>query len=274
MLKTLRFVSLIVLFFAVSWACTWGLAQSAATRSATPASATRPTTGPAEVGAGTVTVLFDKLIWDGGPIVWTQLAVSVVGLAFALERLINLRRGVIVPQGLVADAEALWDQGKINEIEALCDRQPSTLGRMIKAIVQHRRDNPTDVATIAEEVGLPELKLQLQKAYPVIMVATLEPMLGLFGTVWGMMGAFDTVAVAGEMGNPSILAKDISVALITTAVGLAVAIPMLALYHYFKSKTTTYGIELDAATGGLIRKWLRTPAQMSGQLAAPTGVSA
>jgi biopolymer transport protein ExbB len=243
---------MIAMLIAVCWACAWGMAQAP---EATPA--TTPTTAPA-AGASGATVLFDKLIWQGGPIVWFQLAVSVVGLAFAFERIINLRRASIVPEGLAQRADQLWRAGKPDEIEALCDREPSTLARMIKAIVQHRTDDPSDVATIAGEVGRPELKLHLQKAYPVITVATLEPMLGLFGTVWGMMGAFDTVAAAGEMGNPSILAADISVALITTAVGLAIAIPMLALYHFFKSRTNTYAIELDAVTGGLIKNWLRS----------------
>lgn len=208
---------------------------------------------------GTFVWLYDKIIIQGGPIVWFQIAVSVVGLAFALERFINLRRTRIAPVELVRTVDQLWRDGKIEEILRLCDRHPSTLSRMIHAMVEHRQDSPADVVSVVAEIGKPELKLHLQKAYPVIIVATLEPMLGLFGTVWGMMGAFDTIAAAGELGNPSLLAADIGVALVTTVVGLAIAIPMLALYHYFKSRTHTYAIELESVAGQLIKKWIRSP---------------
>jgi biopolymer transport protein ExbB len=232
-----------VVFLVVLTACGWALAQA-------PAS-----TRPAE--RIVTRQLFDKIIWDGGPIVWFQLAVSVVGFGFAIERLINLRRSAILPAGLVEQADALWRGGRFEELEAACRARPSTLGNVIGAIAQHRNDSPADVAAIAGEIASPELKLHLQKAYPIVIVATLEPMLGLFGTVWGMMGAFDTVAAAGEVTNPSVLAKDIGVALITTAVGLAVAIPMLALYHAFKSRTHTLAIELERTAAHLIKDWLR-----------------
>lgn len=218
------------------------------------AQTTAPTTAPSAPARS----FLEKLIWDGGPIVWFQLFVSVIGLAFALERLINLRRGVVIPSGLADSADALWRAGRPDEIERLCDARPSTLARMIRAILQHRQDSPTDVSTIAGDIGSPELKLHLQKAYPVLVVATLEPLLGLFGTVWGMMRAFETVSVVGSLNDPSVLAKDISVALITTAVGLATAIPLLAMYHFFKSRTNTFALELEASAGNLIKNWLRS----------------
>lgn len=224
------------------------------------AQTTAPTTAPTTQPARS---LLEKLIWDGGPIVWFQLFVSVIGLAFAFERLVNLRRSVIVPNGLADRADGLWRAGKANEIEPLCETQPSTLARVIRAILQHRQDSPADVSTIAGDVASPELKLHLQKAYPVLVIATLEPLLGLFGTVYGMMRAFETVSVVGSLNDPSVLAKDISVALITTAVGLATAIPLLALYHFFKSRTNTFALELEAAAGGLIKNWLRSRAVMS-----------
>ena len=249
---SLRLFVLILVLAGVCFASAWGIAQAPP--------ATAPTTSPSTMPTQyDITRLYDKLIVKGGPIVWFQIGVSVVGLAFALERIINLRRGMIVPTSLADRADALWRAGRTDEIIAMCDQEPSTLARMIKALVEHRTDRPTDVAAIASEIGTPELKLHLQKAYPVIIVATLEPMLGLFGTVWGMMGAFDTVAVAGELGNPSLLAADIGVALVTTAVGLAIAIPMLALYHFFKSRTHIYAIELEAITGQLIKNWIRLP---------------
>src|SRR5690606_6256257 len=105
----------------------------------------------------------------------------------------------------------------------------------------HRHSSPTEAAAVAGDIGARELRLHLQKAYPIAVVATIEPLLGLFGTVLGMILAFDKVALMGAMGNAAVLSSEISLALVTTAVGLAIAIPMLILHHYFKSRTSILG---------------------------------
>ena len=109
--------------------------------------------------------------------------------------------------------------------------------------------------SISDDIGSREVRVQLQKAYPLAIIATLSPLLGLFGTVFGMIGAFDTVAQAEEMGNAAILADDIAKALVTTAGGLMVAIPMLGFYHYFKSRTNHYAIMLEEDAGELFSLW-------------------
>lgn len=197
------------------------------------------------------------LLHSGGPIVLVQLVLSVIAGAFVLERLFALRRGRIVPSELATRSEELWTQGRTNDIESLCDRNPSTLARMIRSILDHRADAPADVASIVTEVGRPEMKRELLRCYPIVVIATIQPMLGLLGTVWGMILAFGKVSQAGTMGNASLLADEISLALITTAVGLALAIPLMLLYHFIKARTHALAIELESVTGRLIRTWLR-----------------
>jgi biopolymer transport protein ExbB len=232
------------------------LTRSAAAQDA-PAPATAPaaTATPAEGETGAATTLYKKLV-QGGWTVGVQLIVSVAGLAFVIERFINLRKPNVAPAGLFERVDALWSQGRVEQIDAVCEQHPSTLGRMIQGVVAHRHGPAADAATVAGDIGARELKLHLQKAYPIAVVATIEPLLGLFGTVWGMILAFDKVAMMGTMGNASALSNEIAIALVTTAVGLAIAIPMLALHHYFKSRTAIFGIALEEQVSELISRHL------------------
>jgi len=100
-----------------------------------------------------------------------------------------------------------------------------------------------------------EMDASLQRAYPLGVVATIEPLLGLFGMILGMIESFETVALAGALGNPAQLASGISQALTTTALGIGLAIPFLVLYHYFKNKTNSYALLLEEQVSVLIVEW-------------------
>jgi biopolymer transport protein ExbB len=196
-----------------------------------------------------------ETIKKGKTVGYVLIVVSVFGLAFALERLFRLRRGAIVPRRVATQADELWRSQKFDDIRKLCQRRRSTLGRIIVAMVEHRDAERGDIRSLAEDIGSRELRSHLQRAYPLAVVATLSPLLGLLGTVFGMIACFDKVAVAGELGNPSMLADGISQALVTTAMGLVIAVPALALYHYFRNRTTQYALALDEEVSELIRRW-------------------
>ena len=190
----------------------------------------------------------------GGWTIFALLILSVIALAFALERLFMLRRGLIVPRGLSRLADDLWRQDKCDEIVKLCNRRRSTLGRILRFIVEHRRATVADVSTATGDIGARELKRHLLRAYPLAVVATLAPLLGLLGTVIGMIEAFDTVVVVG-MGDATALAGGISKALITTMVGLCIAVPSLFAYHFFKSRTSLFAVILEEEVTELISAW-------------------
>ncbi len=191
----------------------------------------------------------------GGNIIIMLLILSVSAMAFVLERLANLRRRRIVPGKLSAEADELWRQQDYQGLLELCARRKSSLARIIEAIVQHRENNVEHVQRFADDLGGRELRLELRRAYPLAVIATIAPLLGLLGTVIGMIGAFDTVAVAGSMGDPSLLADDIAKALITTAAGLVVAIPTLGFYHYFRSRTNYFAVLLEEEVNELVSAW-------------------
>jgi len=193
---------------------------------------------------------------EGGNTAIVQLLLSVFGATFAFERFFNLRRKNYVPKGLTAKARELWNAGKFDELERIDETDPSTLGRAIALVAQNRDSSIADVSAIAGDIISQELELSHQKAYPLGVVATLEPLLGLLGMILGMIQTFETVALAGALGDPAQLAGGISEALVTTGLGLAIAIPFLALFHFFKSRTNMYGSALEREVTALIAEWM------------------
>jgi biopolymer transport protein ExbB len=95
------------------------------------------------------------------------------------------------------------------------------------------------------------LRQQQQKANSLAVVATIAPILGLLGTVIGLIEAFHVIAMAGGLGDPALLAGGISKALVNNAAGLSVALPALGLHHHFKHRLVDVGIALDAQVNQL-----------------------
>ena len=192
---------------------------------------------------------------EGGNVMWVLLLLSVMFITYTIERLVNLRLQKIAPVELAEQADALWKEGKLQEIQELCRKSDSVLARIIAQIVKRRPEGPERLHVIAGDVGAREMRLQVQKAYPLAVAATLAPLLGLLGTVSGMIDAFNTVALAGSLGNPALLADSISKAMVATGAGLIVAIPSLASYHYFKGRTLVCTAQLEEIVTDLLCDW-------------------
>jgi biopolymer transport protein ExbB len=199
-----------------------------------------------------------KLKQGGNTIIFLFLA-SVAGLAYAIERFVNLRARAFVPGGMAEQADELWRAGKFDQIEALADKSNSTLARVLALIARHRHSSMADVSLMAGDVAARDLRRHTLKAYPLAIVATVSPLLGLFGTVIGMIQAFDIVAAAGSLGDASLLGGSISKALITTAAGLTIAIPTLTCYHYFRNRTSQFALQLEEEVSELINEWFASP---------------
>lgn len=196
-----------------------------------------------------------KKLQAGGPTAVVQLLVSMFGAIFVFERLFNLRRNKIIPTGLGAKARQLWADGQFEQLENLENTTPCTLSRAISWVARHRHASYGDVSMGVADIIAQEIEVHHQRAYPMGVVATLEPLLGLLGMILGMIQTFEVVALAGALGNPAQLAGGISEALITTGLGLALAIPFLSLFHYFKSRTNMFGSRLEKEMTGLLSDW-------------------
>jgi len=198
---------------------------------------------------------FVDKVKKGGTTMIFLLALSIAGIGRILERTVNLRSRTFATPGLAEKANELYQGGKFDELEDLCAKDRSILGRIIHAVADHRDCETADIQNLADDIGSREVRIQMQKAYTLAIIATISPLLGLFGTVIGMIGAFDTVAAVGEMGNASIMAGDIAKALVTTAGGLIVSMPMLASYHWFRTRTQRLAIDLEEDMAELFSTW-------------------
>ena len=198
--------------------------------------------------------LFDQVA-EGGLAIVVILGLSVLFLAVSIERLLHLRKQFIVPAGLVERIKPLWAAGEFSQIQAWLASENSTLARILSYMVQHRQQSFAIVSSGVSDLASLELRHHQQKAYSLAIVATVAPIVGLLGTVVGMIEAFHVIAYADGMGDPALLAGGISKALVNTAGGLAVALPALAMHHFLKNRSVFLGLTLERSINPLLNEW-------------------
>jgi biopolymer transport protein ExbB len=188
---------------------------------------------------------------EGGAGVFVIAALSVLALAVSFERLANFRASRVAPQELADEAIKLWRAGDYQALAARAEADRSSLARVLEFLAGHPRLPLEALSARAAEIASRELRLQQQKAYALNVVATIAPIVGLLGTVIGMIEAFHVIAFNG-MGDPTLLAGGISKALVNTAAGLSVALPSLAMHHFFRNRMVNIGITLEGQLGRLL----------------------
>ena len=192
---------------------------------------------------------------EGGVPVLVIVALSILFLAVTIERLVHFRAKAIVPEGLIERVKPLWDSQHFGQLQALLAEEDSTLARVIAFMVDNRQQSYDIVSSGANDIASLELRHQQQKAYSLSIVATVAPIVGLLGTVLGMIDAFHVIAFSEGMGNPALLAGGISKALINTASGLCVALPALAMHHFFRNRMMFFGLTLEKHINHLLHDW-------------------
>jgi biopolymer transport protein ExbB len=179
--------------------------------------------------------LFD-LFKKGGVLMWPILLCSVVAFAFVLERLVCLRSSAVFPRALRDEVKELVGDDRIDEAVSVCGADRSSFANILHACLIRADGAGFEMEEALEEVGSRVLYDLRRNARPLGVVADVAPLLGLMGTVVGMIKAFEVVAKTGALGRTELLAEGIGEALITTAFGLSVAIPALIFYQYFRGK--------------------------------------
>ncbi len=200
----------------------------------------------------------------GGATGLVLFALAFVMVTIALERLFNLRTGRVVPPDFTKQVLPLWSKGNFEELKSVCLKNPSTMGRMTSFLVEHRALPAELLIQGASDIGIRELLHEQKRSYGLAVIAGLAPLLGLLGTIIGMIESFKLVEIYGDEGGATILAGSISKALITTALGLIIAIPAMAMYHWFKYKIQVINKTLDEQMEVLINEWLLKSMQVSG----------
>jgi len=179
---------------------------------------------------------------------WTMIflgLLSVAALAFTIERALALRVDRFAPGGLVSTLVPLAKAQQVQQIRTLCADNDSTLSRALHFVTQHSQEPYEVVSAAVSDIASRDIRSQVVRTTPLAVISSLAPLLGLLGTMIGMIEAFKLVSLYGEDGGGAMLADSIAKALITTAGGLVVAIPTLISYHFFKVRINTVAHELE-----------------------------
>lgn len=173
-------------------------------------------------------------IRSGGVWMYPLYVLGFFAIVITIIRAILSRRERLAPKKMREEVRLALATNDIDAAIAACEERPSTLSESLKYILEHRHADRDVVSQVSGDMAGREIREQLDKIYPLSVVASLGPLLGLLGTIVGMIEAFGLVAIYGDEGGPSLLSNSISLALITTAAGLVIAIPAIAIYFYLK----------------------------------------
>jgi biopolymer transport protein ExbB len=176
---------------------------------------------------------------------------SIVAVTVFLERLWMLRKSKILPYEDLREVEVLIHRQQLTEARAICQQNKSPLAQIVLAGLQYRLASRRVIQEKMEAKGKASA-IELRKGIGLLQtIASVSPLLGLLGTVGGMIKVFDAISMEG-MGNPGSLATGIAEALITTAAGLCVAIPAFLAQRYLSNRAEKYIYGLEDYAGHLM----------------------
>lgn len=200
-----------------------------------------------------------QLLEKGGPVMYPLYLCSILVVGFTVERLLNLRRRKVAPEGLLGELRALLDRPErtvdAGQVASLCEAQPSPLARVVSAGARRANRTVLEVEKAMEDTSAREV-VRLQRNNRVFSgVASVAPLLGLLGTATGIIRAFMTVAAMQDaLGKSELLAGGIYEALVSTAAGLTIAIAALVLYLFFQERVERLVSEMDDAATELAER--------------------
>lgn len=202
--------------------------------------------------------VFDLLV-KGGPLMIPLCLCSILMVAFVIERALSLRRGRILPPeilrhldpGDLAARGGAWPAALLRVFSG----QNSPIARILTAGLRKAGKPAAEIEKAVEDAGEKVAAGMRRKCKPLAVVANISPLLGLLGTVMGMISAFMTVAAREEaLGRTELLAAGIYQALVTTAVGLTIAIPSLVFYYFFVERVDRLVSEIDEIATELVER--------------------
>ena len=221
-------------------------------------------------GAGSAGAVSEQAltVWNlalkGGPMMVPIGICSLITLAVLVERLVSLRRRQVVPPDFTAGLQPILDSPKRNGEAALeyCRADGSPIANIFAAGLKRIHEPLELLEKHVQEAGQREVHKLRKHLRLLALIASISPLLGLLGTIFGMIKAFQTVALAGEaLGKAELLATGIYEAMITTAAGLLVAIPALIGYHWISARIEQLVNEMDQVTCDFVEQYVSSASQ-------------
>jgi biopolymer transport protein ExbB len=193
-----------------------------------------------------------ELFQKGGPVMYFILLCSLIAAVIIIERLIYFRRIRVDEDALLSRLRAALAKGQAEEALALCEAHPSPIANLMRVGIENRRQPKQAIREAildAASLEVPRLERFLSTLGTVGNLATL---LGLLGTVTGNIKSFGVIGQLGVVGDPGLLARGIAEALLTTAFGLIVAIPVIFFYNFLVTRVNTMITRLEGRVNQLV----------------------
>jgi len=189
----------------------------------------------------------------GGIIMIPLLLCSIIGLMIVIEKIFSLRRDKILIPEIISVVESINSNQDIKLATTICQKNKGPLANIILTGLQNQSLSMNEIKEIINDEGRQQVRI-LERGLSILeTVAGVAPLLGLLGTVLGMIKVFNVISTQGT-GQASLLAGGISEALITTATGLFIGIPMLVAYNYFTSRAENFIMDIEKYSTRLLQK--------------------
>jgi len=185
-----------------------------------------------------------EFLVQGGAVMFILLGCSILALTIIFERSWSLRRSVVIPEKDVNAVEAAIRGEDVKQAMRICRDSPTAMGRILWVALENRGVSRPVLKEVLEEVGRQEVAHLDRFIGALGLIAAISPLLGLLGTVIGMIEVFQVISVEG-VGKADVLAGGISKALNTTAAGLSVAIPALVAFRLLEARVDRFVIEIE-----------------------------
>ena len=184
-----------------------------------------------------------EIIQAAGWPIWPLILTSIIGVAIILERFWSLRKSQIIPDGLIVEIKTMIKQNNVDNNKVNILKNSSPLGDLLAVAIDKRKDTVEVIkSALDERAGI--IVHNLERYLGVLVtIATVAPLLGLFGTIIGMVELFSSFTSSGH--DVAVFARGISIALYNTAGGIVVAVPAMIAYRFFRSKIDNYLNEME-----------------------------
>ncbi len=189
----------------------------------------------------------------GGVIMFPLGLLSMLGLAVFIEKLINLRQSKVLQSEIIHTIEQVRTPADIPMAIRTCERHDSPLANIIRAGLEEAAAPVVEVRQAMEDTGRREVKRLERYLVALETVAAASPLLGLLGTVFGMIKVFSVISIAG-VGEAGLLSGGIAEALITTAFGLSIGIPALVAYNFLDSRVENFVVKIEGVVHLLLKQ--------------------
>ncbi len=205
---------------------------------------------PQEADEGVINLLV-RYFNEGGNFMWPVLVILIVGLAIAFERVISLNRADVNTRKFILNVKGALDEGGVSAAEEVCANTRGPVASVFQAGLLRVDEGIDAVEKAVVAYGSIEMSFLERGLIWLSLFIAIAPMFGFLGTVIGMVQAFDAIEAAGDI-SPSLVARGIKVALLTTVFGLIVAIILQFFYNYAVSKIDRIVVEMEEASIELI----------------------